>query len=67
MNPALANAAFHALNTALTPSLQDQLEEAEYRLAIAERRSDPYMHQRETSRWSAEIKRIKALMEGAAS
>ncbi|MDQ0996917.1 hypothetical protein QFZ34_002099 [Phyllobacterium ifriqiyense] len=67
MSAALSNAAFHALNKAMEPSLQERLEEAEYQLYVAERRSDPYMHRRETARWSAEIKRIKALMKGATS
>lgn len=72
MSALLANSVFHALNDALQApeptfdelmeELQDQLSEAEYRLAIAERRSDPYRWQTERDRWLRRISAVNAQM-----
>ncbi|NTS31384.1 hypothetical protein HQ945_08975 [Phyllobacterium sp. BT25] len=59
MSALLANAAFHAINAAVEPSLEDQIADAEARIYIAERRSDPYMRQREIERWTRHLRHLE--------
>lgn len=69
-----ANAAFHAVQAVtqaavrapepteaeLLEELEYQLSDAEFRREVAERKSDPFMRQRELDRWSHRIMHINA-------